>query len=49
MQCNNECEFADDGFCDDGGSMAEGGVESAFSDCALGTDCADCAHAYSNI
>jgi hypothetical protein len=34
--CSDTCEFAGDGQCDDGGSG------SAYSDCALGTDCSDC-------
>jgi hypothetical protein len=34
--CSNECDFAGDGACDDGGPGAE------FDLCALGTDCGDC-------
>ena len=34
--CSNTCNHASDGDCDDGGSGAE------FSNCAQGTDCADC-------
>jgi hypothetical protein len=34
--CSNECEFAGDGACDDGGPGAE------FDLCSLGTDCDDC-------
>ena len=34
--CNNTCEYALDGDCDDGGSGAE------FSSCHLGADCSDC-------
>lgn len=34
--CENTCEWAGDGYCDDGGS------NSSFSVCELGTDCADC-------
>ncbi len=34
--CNNNCETAYDGDCDDGGSGA------AYNLCGLGTDCADC-------
>ena len=34
--CNNDCIFADDGGCDDGGPDAD------FSICAFGSDCNDC-------
>ncbi len=34
--CSNDCIYADDGACDDGG------FESDFSICMLGTDCGDC-------
>ena len=34
--CSNECEYAGDGACDDGGPGA------AFALCSLGTDCDDC-------
>jgi hypothetical protein len=34
--CSEDCMFSSDGACDDGGS------ESAFSLCDLGTDCTDC-------
>lgn len=34
--CGNECVYANDGECDDGG---EG---SSYSDCTLGSDCSDC-------
>jgi hypothetical protein len=34
--CSNECEYAADGVCDDGGPG------SAYSVCTLGTDCTDC-------
>ncbi len=34
--CDNTCEFAFDGDCDDGGPGSD------FSSCELGTDCADC-------
>ena len=34
--CTNTCEYANDGECDDGGP------ESLYDDCELGTDCADC-------
>ncbi len=34
--CENTCIYANDGMCDDGGS------NSSFSLCDLGTDCADC-------
>jgi hypothetical protein len=34
--CSNECEFAGDGACDDGGPGAQ------FDICTLGTDCDDC-------
>ena len=34
--CENTCVWANDGECDDGGPG------SLFSECALGTDCADC-------
>jgi hypothetical protein len=34
--CSNECPFAGDGACDDGGPGAD------FDLCALGTDCDDC-------
>jgi hypothetical protein len=34
--CNNECTFAGDGDCDDGGPMCD------FSLCDFGSDCADC-------
>ena len=34
--CENTCEFANDGDCDDGGPGAD------FSVCGLGTDCGDC-------
>ena len=37
MLCNNQCEYARDGMCDDGGD-----AEDAYENCALGTDCADC-------
>lgn len=36
MACSNDCEFAYDGVCDDGGAGSD------FDDCVLGTDCADC-------
>ena len=35
--CDDSCEFAFDGVCDDGGPDSE------YSYCSLGTDCADCA------
>lgn len=35
-RCENTCSFARDGVCDDGGSGA------SFTECTLGTDCADC-------
>lgn len=34
--CTNTCDSANDGDCDDGGPNSE------FNICALGTDCADC-------
>jgi hypothetical protein len=34
--CSDECEFAFDGYCDDGGP------DSASAACPLSTDCADC-------
>lgn len=34
--CDNSCEYAFDGTCDDGGENAE------YSVCALGSDCLDC-------
>lgn len=34
--CSNSCEYADDGFCDDGGEGSD------YDDCALGSDCGDC-------
>ena len=34
--CSNECNLANDGDCDDGGSGSE------YSSCQAGTDCADC-------
>jgi len=34
--CANTCEYASDGICNDGGDVT------AYFDCALGTDCADC-------
>ncbi|GAB5538343.1 MAG: hypothetical protein Salg2KO_04460 [Salibacteraceae bacterium] len=34
--CNNECIFANDGACDDGGPDA------LYNYCNLGTDCEDC-------
>lgn len=34
--CTNSCEYADDGFCDDGGE------DSDYDECALGSDCRDC-------
>ena len=34
--CNNSCEWANDGVCDDGGPGARYDV------CDLGTDCSDC-------
>lgn len=34
--CSNSCEYAHDGECDDGGP------DSAFDVCAVGTDCGDC-------
>lgn len=34
--CENSCTYANDGECDDGG------MNSLYSACALGTDCADC-------
>jgi hypothetical protein len=36
MKCINTCDWAADGFCDDGGPGAD------YSVCELGTDCADC-------
>jgi len=40
FECSNECvgapSYASDNFCDDGGPGSE------YSDCQLGTDCADC-------
>lgn len=36
--CSNNCTFAFDGSCDDGG------IESRYADCILGTDCADCGY-----
>jgi hypothetical protein len=35
--CSNDCKYARDGACDDGGDLG-----SQFAMCALGTDCADC-------
>jgi len=35
-KCNNDCYWASDGHCDDGG------LGSIFSECEMGTDCADC-------
>ena len=34
--CEDTCEFAGDGECDDGGAG------SSFNGCGLGTDCTDC-------
>eukprot|EP00899_Mesostigma_viride_P027808 jgi/Mesvir1/8211/Mv12502-RA.1 len=34
--CNNDCRYSEDGWCDDGGP------NSNFADCELGTDCTDC-------
>jgi hypothetical protein len=34
--CTNSCEYSDDGFCDDGGE------DSDYDECALGSDCRDC-------
>jgi hypothetical protein len=36
LACSNVCSFHHDGMCDDGGAGAD------FSECKLGTDCADC-------
>ena len=36
INCSNTCNYANDGECDDGGPGAE------YSECQLGTDCADC-------
>lgn len=38
--CLNTCNYANDGECDDGGPGAE------YSECQLGTDCADCAERF---
>ena len=34
--CNNNCKYASDGICDDGGSGSKSQV------CKFGSDCADC-------
>ena len=34
--CCETCQYASDGYCDDGGSGSE------YSDCSLGSDCTDC-------
>lgn len=34
--CSNTCSFADDGTCDDGGT------NSVYDLCDIGTDCEDC-------
>jgi len=34
--CDETCEFSGDGECDDGGP------DSQYSDCGIGTDCTDC-------
>ena len=34
--CSDACEYAHDGYCDDGGPGA------SYSDCATGSDCTDC-------
>ena len=34
--------LANDGVCDDGGSVRDGGIESSNAYCPLGTDCGDC-------
>ncbi|KOO36776.1 hypothetical protein Ctob_015320 [Chrysochromulina tobinii] len=36
VPCAETCNYANDGFCDDGGPGAE------FTQCAIGSDCADC-------
>ena len=36
LSCNNNCLYANDGECDDGGLGSE------FSECNIGTDCDDC-------
>ena len=36
--CENSCNFADDGVCDDGGPLA------SYDVCELGTDCNDCGY-----
>jgi len=38
--CDDTCQYANDGACDDGGS------NSSFSVCSLGTDCTDCGARY---
>ena len=36
MSCTNDCAYAEDAVCDDGGSGAE------YDRCSVGSDCADC-------
>ena len=40
LLCDNSCQYAYDGTCDDGGTDSE------YSVCALGTDCNDCGDRY---
>jgi hypothetical protein len=40
LLCDDSCTYANDGECDDGGT------DSTYSACALGTDCTDCGNRY---
>ena len=40
--CDETCESSNDGFCDDGGILSDGGTASETSYCDYGTDCIDC-------
>ena len=48
MACDDSCSFARNGFCQDGGSAVQGGIDSTTVTygtavmCAHGTDCTDC-------